>query len=65
MSTLEEKWKNDPKPFEPVKNENLTCRTCSKRTDKVSSCEIFDVKPLQVLKGGACIEYKQKKHRTN
>lgn len=65
MSTLKEKWENDPMPFDPIKNENLTCRTCSKRTDKVSSCEVFSLKPLQVLKGGVCFEYKKEKKRTN
>lgn len=59
MSTLEEKWNNDPIPFEPIKNEDLTCRTCDRKTDKISSCKVFSVKPISVLKGGVCGEYKQ------
>lgn len=59
MATLEEKWKNDPRPFEPIKNESLTCRTCANKTEQVSGCSKFSVKPIQVLKGGVCGEYKK------
>lgn len=59
MATLEEKWKNDTKPFEPIKNEGLTCRTCTNKTENVSSCSMFSVKPLSVFKGGVCNEYKK------
>lgn len=59
MATLEDKWKADSTPFVLVKNENLTCRSCKHKTDKVASCEIFETKPVTVLKGGVCSEYKK------
>ena len=59
MASLEEKWAADPRPFELIKNEGLPCRTCAYKTEKVSSCNMFEVKPIPVLKGGACYEYKK------
>ena len=59
MSTLKNKWDNDPTPFEPIKNKDLTCRTCKFATEEVINCEKFTVKPTSVLKGGVCNEYKK------
>lgn len=59
MASLEQKWKDDPTPFSPIKNSALTCRTCKHKTDKVSSCAMFETKPVSVLKGGVCYEYKK------
>ena len=57
--SLDEKWDKDRRPLEPVKNENLVCKTCEHRTSKVSSCVRFYTKPVSVLKGGVCNEYKK------
>lgn len=57
--SLDEKWTKDKQPLQPVKNDNLTCRTCSLKTDSTIGCKIYEVKPLKVLKGGACYEYKK------
>lgn len=57
--SLDEKWSKDKKPIQPIKNDNLTCRTCKRKTDAVVSCEVFETKPVSVLKGGVCSEYKK------
>lgn len=58
--SLDEKWDKDRKPLKPVKNENLVCKTCKNCTNKVASCVMFYTKPVSVLKGGVCDEYKKK-----
>ena len=60
MGGMDEHWKLDPKPFQPVKNENLTCNTCKFKTRQTANCEKYEVKPVSVLKGGACYAYKKK-----
>lgn len=57
--SLDEKWSKDKKPIQPVKNDSLTCRTCKHKTDAVVSCDVFEIKPVPVLKGGVCSEYKK------
>ena len=57
--SLSEKWENDKNPLQPVKNENLTCRTCKhKIPDRTVDCKFYNVKPVSVLKGGVCYAYK-------
>ena len=58
--SLSKKWASEKNPIQPVKNEDLTCRTCKSKTDMTVSCEVFRVKPVSVLKGGVCNEYKKK-----
>ena len=58
--SLEEKWSKDKNPLEPVKNENLVCKTCEHCTSQVVSCVRFYKKPVSVLKGGVCSEYNKK-----
>lgn len=56
--SLEQKWSKDSRPLQPVKNENLFCKTCKNKTEKTVSCKIFAVKPVSVLKGGVCDGYR-------
>ena len=58
--SLDEKWDKDRKPFEPVKNDDLFCNSCKNMIkSKTCSCKIYSTKPVSVLKGGACYEYKK------
>ena len=58
--SLEEKWDKDKNPLQPVKNEDLTCRTCKHLIpDRVVDCKFYSVKPVSVLKGGVCDGYKK------
>ena len=59
--SLEEKWEKDKHPIQPVMNEGLTCRTCRFKHETVIGCDVYEVKPLTVLKGGVCHEYKREK----
>lgn len=56
---LEEKWKKEKNPLQPLKNSNLICNTCHYCQESVTACEKYIVKPLSVLKGGVCYEYKK------
>lgn len=58
--SLEAKWEKDKNPLQPVKNSGLTCRTCKHRfKDRTVDCEVYETKPISVLKGGVCYEYKK------
>lgn len=63
LNSLDEKFKNDNLKFEQIKNDDLVCKTCKKKYDdtnmpcNTSKCEAFNVKPVEVLDGGDCIEY--------
>ena len=57
--SLEEKWEKDKNPLQPVKNENLFCSSCRNKTDMTVSCKAYETKPVSVLKGGVCSEYKK------
>lgn len=63
LNTLDEKFKNDKLKFEQITNKDLICKDCKKKYDdtslpcNTSKCEAFDVKPIEVLDGGDCIEY--------
>ena len=59
--SLEQKWKDEKKPLQPLKNENLVCNTCKQCTSSTTECKSFVIKPLSVLKGGVCYEYKKSK----
>lgn len=60
MSSLEKRWEQDKQPLQPVKNSNLFCNSCKNLIkDKTCSCKIFSTKPVSVLKGGVCNEYKK------
>lgn len=58
---LEEKWKDERKPLQPLKNNTLVCKTCKFCTESTTDCEKFATKPLSVLKGGVCDVYKLRK----
>lgn len=60
--SLKERWEKDKNPLQPVKNENLTCRTCKhKIPDRVVNCQFYETKPVSVLKGGVCDGYRKAK----
>ena len=62
-NTLDEKFKKDKLTFTQIKNENLVCKDCRNKYDdtdmpcNTSKCEIFEIKPDEVLDGGDCDEY--------
>ena len=58
--SLSDKWEKETKPLQPLKNSNLVCNTCGHCLESVTQCEAFVTKPLSVLKGGVCSEYKKK-----
>ena len=58
--SLEQKWENDKQPLQPLKNSNLVCSTCKFCTENVTGCDVYSIKPISVLKGGVCYEYKKK-----
>ncbi len=65
LNPLNEKFKKDILKFTPIKNANLVCKDCKKRYDdtelpcNTSKCEVFKMKPSEVLDGGDCIEYEK------
>ena len=60
MDSLEKKWDKDKNPLQPVKNDDLFCNSCKNMIkSKTCSCKIYSTKPVAVLKGGACYEYKK------
>lgn len=58
--SLEQKWETESQPLQPLKNSNLVCNTCKRCTESVTGCEMYSIKPISVLKGGVCYEYKNK-----
>lgn len=66
-NTIDEKFKNDKLKFEVIKNENLVCKDCQYKYDdtempcNTSKCAKFPVKPNEVIDGGDCHEYKEKR----
>lgn len=62
-NALDEKFKKDKLEFAQIKNENLVCKDCRNKYDdtdmpcNTSKCEIFEIKPDEVLDGGDCNEY--------
>lgn len=64
MDSLEQRWDQDKNPLQPVKNEDLFCNLCSNKIeDKTCSCKAYSTKPVSVLKGGVCYEYKKANSR--
>ena len=61
--SLEDKWSKDKKPLSPIKNSDLTCNSCRFKTNQTASCNIYATKPVSVLKGGVCYEYKKANSR--
>ena len=58
--SLQEKWDKEKHPLQPVKNGDLTCRTCKNRfKDRTVDCKIYETKPISVLKGGVCNGYEK------
>lgn len=61
--SLNEKFRKDKLKFVQIKNKDLICKDCRKKYDdtslpcNTSRCEVFTVKPSEVLDGGECIEY--------
>ena len=56
---LEQKWLKERNPLQPIRNSDLICDTCKRCTKSVVSCEVYEIKPVSVLKGGVCYEYKK------
>lgn len=48
-----------------ITNDDLVCKDCafklddSKKLGNTSQCEIFELKPNEVLRGGSCDEHKK------
>lgn len=67
MNSLDEKFKKDQLKFTPIKNKDLVCKDCMKKYDdtelpcNTSKCEVFDLKPNNVLDGGDCDEYEKER----
>lgn len=67
MNSLDEKFKKDQLKFTPIKNKDLVCKDCMKKYDdtelpcNTSKCEVFDLKPSNVLDGGDCNEYEKER----
>ena len=65
INPLDEKFKKDELKFEPIKNKDLICNDCRHKYDdtnlpcNTSKCEVFAMKPDEVLDGGDCIEYEE------
>lgn len=60
MGSLDERWDKDKNPLQPVKNKELFCKTCDNILEnKTCSCKVYSTKPVSVLKGGVCDEYKK------
>lgn len=63
LNSLDEKFKKDELKFEPIKNEDLICKDCQHKYNdnefpcNTSKCEVYEVKPDEVLDGGSCNEY--------
>ena len=57
--SLEQKWDKEEKPLQPLKNSNLVCNSCAHCTKSTTACEVYEVKPITVLKGGVCYGYKK------
>lgn len=61
-NTLKERFKNENLIFKVLKNNQLTCKDCKLRYNddaldcNTSRCEIFQIKPDEVLNGGDCDE---------
>ncbi len=67
INPLDEKFKKDELKFNRITNNDLVCRECAKVFDdtnlpcNTSKCEAFNIKPIRVLDGGECLEFKPKK----
>lgn len=45
-----------------IKNEDLVCRNCRYLiSDDTAACELYSVKPVSVLEGGACKKFAGKR----
>ena len=58
--SLSQRWENETQPLQPLNNSQLVCNTCKNCTKSATGCEVFAIKPISVLKGGVCYEYKKK-----
>lgn len=65
-AAIDKKFQNDKWETQAIRNNILICRDCEYRYDdagmscNTSKCEKFQVcKPVQVLGGGDCDEYKR------
>lgn len=67
VNAIDKKFKKDKLKFEQIKNENLVCKDCAFKYDdtdmpcNTSQCEVFEVKPDEVLDGEDCNEYKKER----
>lgn len=64
-NNLEKRIVSEQQCMRRVTNDELVCKTCSHKYDDVikfgntSVCEMYEVKPSEVLLGGDCDEYKK------
>lgn len=59
--SLSKKWEDEKNPLQPVKNSSLVCRYCQNAIDgRTVDCKAYATKPVSVLKGGPCNEFKEK-----
>lgn len=63
MNELKKRIISEQQCASRITNDNLVCQDCIYRYDdsvkfgNTSVCEIYDIKPNKVLKGGICDEY--------
>ncbi len=66
-NSMDEKFKKDKLAFTRITNEDLVCKDCKSKFDdsdmpcNTTKCEVYDLKPSNVLDGGECSEYKKEK----
>ena len=67
LNPLDEKCQKDKLKFNPIRNKDLVCKDCAKAFDdtdipgNVCKCEAFSIKPIDVINGGECFEFKLKR----
>ena len=66
-NSMDEKFKKDKLAFTRITNEDLVCKDCDNKFDdsempcNTTKCEVYKLKPSDVLDGGKCSEYKKKR----
>ena len=59
--SLEKKWEKEGLPLKPLTNGKLICGTCANQIEgRAVDCKMYHTKPLSVLKGGACYDWKKR-----
>lgn len=64
-NNLEKRIVSEQQCMHRITNDDLVCKTCTHKYDdsiklgNTSTCEIYDVKPNEVLLGGDCDKYNE------